>query len=239
MIRFARGQTELAPNTAPPDRSPLWAPSVRPTLAMECPTVTKFAVIACLTAAVVASLVYAPPITAQTGAAGPGKVGLIDMAYVFSEYDKFEALQADLKNEAKQIDESFKAKMKQMEQVQKQLASGQFAAGSPEAKKLESDLITMQTDFQAKKKVQQRDFMRRESEIYKTIYVEVQDTVRMYSEARGYDVILRFSRNSVDEASNPQAILQSMNRQVVHFDPTGDITENILAYLNKKFATGK
>ena len=195
----------------------------------------KFAVTTALTAAVVAGLVFAPPTTAQSKDEG-GKVGLIDMAYVFKEYDKFKALQEDLAAEAKQIDAGLREKVQAMQTIQQQLKSGQFAAGSPEAKKLEEQLISMQTSVETQRKVQQRDFLRKESEIYKTVYVEVQDTVAKFADIYKYKVILRFSRNKVDDASNPQAILQSMNRQIVHFDPADDITDPILKYLDKQFA---
>lgn len=197
----------------------------------------KFAVTTALTAAIVAGLVFARPTTAQTKEdEESGKVGLIDMAYVFKEYAKFKSLQEDLAAEAKAIDEGLRAKVQQMQQVQQKLKSGQFAASSPEAKQLEEQLIQMQTNLETQRKVQQRDFLRKESEIYKTVYVEVQDAVAKYASYYKYKVILRFSRNKVDDASNPQAILQSMNRQIVHFDPSDDVTDPVLSYLNREFA---
>ena len=199
-------------------------------------TVGKLTVTCCLAAAIAGGLVFARPGVAQTAGKADGKVGLIDMAYVFKEYDKFKALQEDLAAEAKSIDAGLREKVQTMQSLQKQLQSGQLAANSPEAKQIEERLISMQTDLETQRKVQQRDFLRKESEIYKTVYVEVQETVKLFCEAKGYDVILRFSRNKVDDASNPQAILQSMNRQVVHFDPSDDITDPILRYLDGQFA---
>ena len=56
----------------------------------------------------------------QAGAAkavsetGPHKVGLIDMAFLFSKYTKFEAVRADLKAEIETADASLKARLEKI-----------------------------------------------------------------------------------------------------------------------------
>ena len=41
--------------------------------------------------------------------------------------------------------------------------------------------------------------------------------------------------DEVGEADNPQAIIQSMNRQVVYYRGEDDLTDPILGYLNGKY----
>ena len=195
----------------------------------------KFAVTTALTAAVVAGLVFTRPSTAETAAPKGGEIGFIDMAHVFQEYAKFKAMQKSLAAEAKTIDEGLREKVQSMQAIQKQLTGGQIAQGSPEAKKLEEQLIRMKTDMETSRQVQQRDFLRKESEIYKQVYVEVQDAVREYCKYYNKNVVFRFNRGEVDTAGSPQEILKSMNRQVVHFDKADDITDAVLGYLNKKY----
>lgn len=196
----------------------------------------RIAFTALLTAAVAAGFMFTRPSVAQQEDKSGGKVGLIDIVHVFKEYDKVKTMLTDLGTDAKAIDGQLKTKIQDMKRVQEQLKSGQFAEGSPDYKKLEAQLISMSTDVETERKVQQRDFVRKESEIYKSVYVEIQDTVAMFAKHYDYDVILKFSRTKVDEAGNPQQIMASMNRQVVHFDPSDDITEPILRYLNDQFA---
>jgi outer membrane protein len=171
----------------------------------------------------------------QAGAEGPPhQIGLIDMAFVFKKYDKFktqtEALQASIKN----ADEQAKAKVELMKQMQERLTTLQ--SGSPDYSKTEAQLIQAQTELETFRKKSQLDFLRSEADIYKTVYLEVQKTVEQYAKAYKYTLIMRFNRSPVEDADNPQEIIQSMNRQVVFYQNRDDLTDPILEYLNKEFA---
>lgn len=196
----------------------------------------RIAFTAVLTAAIVAGFIFTRPTVAQSEKAAAGKIGLIDIVYVFKNYDKVETMLKALAEEAKETDSALKTKVQDMQQIQKQLKSGNLAQGSPQYKQLEQKLITLSTEVESERKMRQLEFVRKESEIYKSVYVEIQDTVSMFAKHYDYDVILKFSRDNVDEASNPQQVMQRMNRQVVHFDPQDDITEPILKYLDQQFA---
>lgn len=196
----------------------------------------RIAFTAVLTAAIVAGFIFTRPTVAQAEKAAAGKIGLIDIVYVFKNYDKVETMLKALAEEAKETDSALKTKVQDMQQIQKQLKSGNLAQGSPQYKQLEQKLITLSTEVESERKMRQLEFVRKESEIYKSVYVEIQDTVSMFAKHYDYDVILKFSRDNVDEASNPQQVMQRMNRQVVHFDPQDDITEPILKYLDQQFA---
>lgn len=165
----------------------------------------------------------------------PHKVGLIDMAHVFKEYKKFKALREDLKFEIEASDRKAKAMAVQAQNIQKQLREGVFKEGTPEFKKLETQLIQLKTQFEAFRAQAQREFLRKESQIYKTVYLEVADTVDQYAVAYHYTLILRFNRQSLADAENAKGILQSMNRQVIYFQSEHDITDPILTYLNKVY----
>ena len=195
----------------------------------------RIAFTAVLTAAVLAGFIFTRPTVAQAEKDAPGKIGLIDIVHVFKEYDKVKTMLKGLAEEAKTNESALKTKVQDMQQVQKQLKSGNFAQGSPQYKQLEQKLISMSTEIESERKMRQLEFVRKESEIYKSVYVEIQDTVAMFAKHYNYDVILKFSRTKVDEASNPRDVMASMNRQVVHFDPQDDITSPILQYLNTQY----
>ena len=99
----------------------------------------------------------------------------------------------------------------------------------------EKKILTLQTNLESFRKVQQREFLRKEAEIYKTVYMEVQENVQRYAKHYGYTLIIRFNRQSVDAAENPQEIITSMNRQVVYYREDDDLTDPILDYLNKQY----
>jgi outer membrane protein len=165
----------------------------------------------------------------------PHKVGLIDMAQVFQDYEKFKALREDLKTQIEASEAEATAKIEKAKQVQEVLQSNQFKQDSDEFKQYEQQLITMKADLESFRAVQHRDFLRKESEIYKTVYLEVQDMVEKFAKYYKYTLIVRFNRSNVDEADNPQEVIQSMNRQVVFHRAEDDITAQIVQALNRPY----
>ena len=184
-------------------------------------------------AAVVAGLGQSPVQAQAQAETKPSKVGLIDMAEVFKDYWKFANLREDLKAEMVRMDASAKPKMQEMQRLRQQL--GELAQGSPERSAVEEQLITISTELEALRKKAQVDVMRKESEIYKDVYLEIQQAVGRFAAYYKYDVIIRFNSTRLEEAANPQAILQQMNRQVVYHNPQDDITNTIVKYLNSEY----
>lgn len=166
---------------------------------------------------------------------GPHHVGLIDMAYVFKNYKKFELLRDDLKTDITASDQQASAKMQQLKALQEEMKS--FKEGSPDYLSREERLVKMTADFESFRKVAQRDFMRKEAEIYKTIYLEVSDAVAKGADYFGYTLIIRFNRDGLDTASNPQAVIKSMNKQVVFHRTEDDITLSVLDFLNEQYTS--
>ncbi|QDU08449.1 OmpH family outer membrane protein [Gimesia aquarii] len=160
------------------------------------------------------------------------KVGLIDMAHVFKHYEKFTALREELKTEIQQSDAKAKAMAEQIQAVQKEMQD--FKQGSPEYLAREKQLAQAASDFEAFRKVAQRDFLRKESRIYHTIYMEVTDTVKKYAKIYNYTLIMRFNRENLD-TDDPKKLIQGMNRQVVFHRADDDITLSVLDYLNRSY----
>ena len=174
--------------------------------------------------------------TAQAEAAPqPTRVGLIDMAQVFRDYWKFANLREDLKNEMIAMDTAAKPKMEELNAISQKIKSNAFAQGSAERDAAEKKLFELSSELEALRKKAQVDVMRKESEIYKDIYLEVQALVAKYSAYKKYDIVIRFNSNPLEETQNPQAVLQQMNRQIVHHDKDNDITLAIVKYLNSDY----
>lgn len=162
----------------------------------------------------------------------PHKVGLIDMAYVFKNYKKFEYLREDLKatiaqseTKAKEMAESIKALQAEM----KELKEGSQEFGAKEQK-----LAKASAEFETFRRSTQREILKEESAIYHTIYMEVADAVKKYSKYYGYTLVLRFNREDLNP-EDPQGLIQGMNRQVVFHQEEDDMTNSVLEHLNSKF----
>ena len=89
--------------------------------------------------------------------------------------------------------------------------------------------------MEAFRKGAQMKFLRRESEIYKTVYLEVSDAVKQYCEYYEITLVIRFNREPLETASSPQDVLSRLNKQVVFNRPEDDITTAVLDYLNREY----
>lgn len=176
-----------------------------------------------------------PPAAAADAAANaPHKIALIDMAYIFKNYDKFKVQTESLKSEAEAAEKKAEAMIKQGQDLQKTLTG--FAQGSPDYSRVESQLIDLQSQLNSFKQKEQREIVRKQAELYKQIYMEVQGFVNQYATYFNYTLVMRFSRDDVSAAGDPQQIINNMNRQVVFYKPQDDITEPILKHMNTQYA---
>lgn len=177
----------------------------------------------------------ASPMFAQTDAPPSAhKVGLIDMAHIFKNYKKFDALREDLKQEITKSDtqaKQMKGELKKLDDELKQMKQG--SAGYTQKEK---QLLQANSELQAFVNGAQRDFLRKESQIYKTIYLEVTDAVNKYAQHYQYTLIIRFAREEVEETNEPQDVMARMNRQVVYYRDEHDITNPVLKFLNKNYS---
>ena len=171
----------------------------------------------------------------QPAAAGASahQVGLIDMAHIFKNYEKFKAETQGLQAAAEQAEAKAKDMVAQMQAKQGQMQG--LAAGSADYNKLEAEIISLQTQLQTFQQVERRDIVRKQADVYKKIYVEVQGAVAQYAKYYNYTLIMRFNREDVAEATDAQQIIQGMNRQVVWYRTQDDLTDPILQYLNDQY----
>lgn len=189
-------------------------------------------------------LAATPTMGQQGGAAAPAarqpkahQVGLIDMAYVFNNYEKFKALQQGVQDELKVAKDKAQVTIDEIKKLSEQLSSGQIKPDSPDAQRIERDILKMQAELQVFGQMTQNANLKREAEIYKQIYLEVQDAIKTYADHYGYTLIIRFDRESVAESNDPQQVLQRLTRQVVYHRGEDDLTMVILNYLNKTYAS--
>lgn len=168
----------------------------------------------------------------------PHKIGLIDLARVFQDYEKFKGLREDLRSEIEQSDQQAKAMAQQIQTTRAKLSSGTLKEGSEVYIKLEGELAKQASEFEAYRKVEQQKFLRKEAQVYRTVYEEVLEVVQLYAEHFKYTLVMRFSAEKLD-SGNPQKLIQGLNRPVVYHRTEDDITDSVLEFLNRKYTEAK
>ena len=184
---------------------------------------------------VAANSVFAQGQQTAAAAAKPSQqIGLIDMAHIFKNYEKFKAETEGLQTAATEAEAKAQQMVADMKALQGQMQG--LTQSSPEYSAKEAQLIEMQTKLQTFSQVEKREIVRKQAEVYKKIYQEVQNAVKLYASHYNYTLVMRFNRTEISGAVDPNEIIQGMNRQVVWHRPQDDLTDVILKYLNDQYS---
>ncbi len=172
------------------------------------------------------------PASAAPAAAGPVKIGLVDMARVFKEYNKFEDMRASLKAEMEVALAEAKKIAADAEKVKEELKL--LKPGSAEFIKRETDLAQLSSDFETKRKVANVQYQRKEAEIFQDIYVDSVGVVKLYAEHFKFSMVMRFNSAELDK-TNPSSLANGLNKLVIYHRPQDDITDAVIDYLNRRY----
>lgn len=162
------------------------------------------------------------------------KVGLIDMAHVFQNYTKFEALRNDMQAEIGKSEAQGKVMMERLQKMQEEIKK--FDAGSTKYEQAEKMILEEKGKFDAFRAGTQRQLARRESEMFKVIYGDVTAAVTKYAEWAKFTHVMRFNRKGIDDSTSPQEAVQTMNKTFIYWNKDNDITDMVLKYLNSNYA---
>ena len=169
--------------------------------------------------------------------AAASSVGLIDMAHVFQNYDKFKEMQEGLKSAVLQSDSEAKKMAEDFKSLQEKLSeqSKQYDPGSAEYEQIERRLLDEKGKFESWRQSRQRVLARRETEMLKEVYGDVSRMVKAYAEYAEYTLVLRFNSKGVENEMQPQQAIQAMNKNVIYHQTGNDITGPVLRKLNSEY----
>lgn len=176
------------------------------------------------------------PAAAAAQAEAPHKIALIDMGRVFKEYKKIEVLKEDWKSEFSVNEDNAKKMTTQVQQVIEQMK--EFKPGSPEFIKLEKQQTDLAARLGAFKQTAQRELLRKEAELLKTVYLETMDVVEKFADKFGYTLVMRFNSDTF-EGEDMSKMQLVMNRVIVFHRSEDDLTDGVISYLNRQFEKGQ
>ncbi|HUU59501.1 MAG TPA: hypothetical protein VMZ50_08160, partial [Phycisphaerae bacterium] len=81
--------------------------------------------------------------------------------------------------------------------------------------------------------------LRKHLRLTQDLYQEIRQAVAAVAKSRGVDVVLFFERKERPTNSTPELARQIETRLVIWHDPRLDLTEAILAHLNKAYKERK
>jgi outer membrane protein len=160
------------------------------------------------------------------------KVGLIDMGHIFNEYAKLKILREEYTVEMQDSETRAKGMVTKIQALQAELK--EYKEGTAEFSEREQKFAKLTSDFDTFRKVTQKDLLRKEAKMYHTVYLEVQDAVEKLCRHHGYTLVLRFNKEDLN-TTDPQKLIQGLNRQVVYHRNRDDMTSVVLKMLNQQY----
>lgn len=189
------------------------------------------AVLSCMTLSGSDAAAQSPVRPAMGPQPTPSAIALLDVSYIFKKHARLKALMDEMKKDVEAaeawVNNERNAQIKLLEQLK------QYRQGSQEFKSLEETIAKRRADLAIKIQQQKRDFLHREAKIYHNVYLEIQQEVNYYCQARGTALVLRFSREAPD-VERPDSVLSYINKPVITYSKDLDITDLILSQLNRR-----
>jgi Skp family chaperone for outer membrane proteins len=169
----------------------------------------------------------------------PHKIALIDIYYVFNNYEKRKYLLEELKAEAQEVQTALKEKFKKGQALAAELKD--YKEGTPEYDAKVQKIQKLETDLKFEDKQQQARLQREIAKRNLSVYHEVHDAVEKFCKHYNYTLVIQFSRGEIN-STDPQRMMQAINQPVVYYRKTDtgkckdDLSEPVVKWLNDKYA---
>jgi len=162
----------------------------------------------------------------------PHRVALIDMNYVFQNYEKLKYLKEDLQAKAQEEQNRLKELYKKIQADQAVLKD--LAEGSEDYQKLDRKITQMASQLETQNKLSQRELQKENAKIVHTIYLEVQDVIAEFCDHFKFTLVLQINRGEIN-SSDPNKLMQILNQPVVYHRKQDDLSVGVLKELNQRY----
>jgi outer membrane protein len=156
-------------------------------------------------------------------------IGTIDLDVVFKNYEKVKASNKEF-NEAMKVR---RAELMKLESEGRQEAEmmQKLTPGTEDYRKRENRLTQLKAQMEAGRESAEREFALRQAETMATLYKEVQAMVARVAVWRKMTYVVQVS-NAPITGTDPNSVMAAINRTMVYADPSNDITNDVVMYLN-------
>lgn len=171
--------------------------------------------------------------TAPASAAAPGSIAVIDVTYILDHYSRLKQATDAFKRDMDLAEAQLKKERDVMAKKAEKLKT--FKPGTPEFKALEEEIIKAESDWKLRVNRQKGEFAERDANNFLKAYQEMTAAVKTYAERNNIALVMRFNGAPID-STNPQAVQMELSKLVMHYSKDIDITDQILAELNRNAA---
>jgi outer membrane protein len=163
------------------------------------------------------------------------RIGVVNLAFVVKNYEKFPLFQQEIQEAAKPFQEKDAKYKKEAEELTREAQDPQTTPARRAA--IEKKLKTLQRKAEDNKSEAQQALARKQERQLKALYEDVEAATRRYATARGLELVLHYN-DAITQADlkSPQNITGKMQQRgcmPLYSAPGIDISKEIVAALNK------
>lgn len=170
-----------------------------------------------------------------TQPAGPMKIAVVDMSYLFEHYEKLEDLRESVKAAADAAQAKAQGLIEQARSLDEQLKSGEYENGSAEFIERENKVIQLSSRFEAFKKATAKDLKKKDAAVLLEVYEDVRQAVEVFAQQNGFTLVLQVNRDT-SSSDDKTKVGQKLGQPVFRNQNAQDITDGVLAYLSQEYA---
>jgi Skp family chaperone for outer membrane proteins len=173
------------------------------------------------------------------------RIAFLNLTYVVKNYDKYKEWEVEIKKSVvpyQERDAELQAKLKELREQAENPAlvpakaedrkeKGKKAAIEEKAKKIQQDIDDNNAEIKLK-------LGKRSDEEMKTLYTDVMEATQRYANAHDLDLVLQYNDAVTQEdfvsAQNIARKLSSGALMPLYWNPSMDISQDLVAFLNRK-----
>jgi len=174
---------------------------------------------------------------AQPVAAGPQKnptsIALVDVGYILKNHPNMNAKMEGIKAEMTQAQEDIESRRKTLLADQEMIGKT-FEADTPQFKQKQESLISQESKLRVDFMGKEKEFAEKQANVIFKSYQSINTAIALVATHYQYDVVLRYSREQNEmDPKKPQTVNFGIQRDVLFHNPGIDVTEMVLAVLNR------
>ena len=185
------------------------------------------------------SAIAQAPAEGQQAAASQSRaqmpIAVVDIGYLLNNHPTMKSEIEAIEQQMKAADEAMTKKrdeiIKQLEQLREK-----YTEGTPEYEREEKAIASQDTEFRLEIVKKRKDFDERRAAVLVRAYGEITGLLKYGCEALGTQVVLRFSRETMD-AQKPETVQRVMGQDVIYYHPNIDLTNWVMDGLSRQART--
>jgi len=161
------------------------------------------------------------------------RVGVIDVAKVFGDYQMTSDLESVFDGEQKKVGEQRDARRKDLETQRKALEA--FVPGTPDHKERYEQMVRADVEFQVWLGMQDRFLKDEHMRRLRQIYEDVRLAVKAVADKRGLELVLTFDQLTTEAPDSVALRQQILLQKVIYFSDRIDVTTEVLQTVNESY----